>query len=95
MDRVTTGGFVINDLERSRMAASLVAFWARLTFANHVTRHDAPASVLRAYLPQEYADLAHAAGLSGATVRRAPIYRVVLTHRKIGYKGKQANDDVQ
>jgi ubiquinone/menaquinone biosynthesis C-methylase UbiE len=95
MDRVTTGGFVINDLERSRVAASLVALWARLTFANHVTRHDAPASVLRAYLPAEYAEMARAAGLTQVTVRRAPIYRVVLTQRKIGYKGKQADNDVQ
>jgi hypothetical protein len=32
----------------------------------------------------EYADIARAAGLVGATVRRAPIYRAVLIHRKSG-----------
>ena len=84
MSRVTTTGLIINDLIRSRIAASLVSLWTSLTFAHRLTRHDAPTSVLRAYLPDEYAEIARAAGLRKTTVRRVPIYRAVLIHRKNG-----------
>jgi ubiquinone/menaquinone biosynthesis C-methylase UbiE len=84
MNRVTTAGFIVNDLIRSRVAASLVALWARLTFADRLTQHDAPTSVLRAYVEEEYAAIARAAGLPEITVRRVPIYRAVLIHRKNG-----------
>jgi hypothetical protein len=84
MNRVTTVGLVVNDLIRSRVAASLVALWARITFADRLTRHDAPTSVLRAYLLDEYAEIARAAGLMDVTVRHVPMYRAVLIHRKSG-----------
>jgi ubiquinone/menaquinone biosynthesis C-methylase UbiE len=84
MDRVTTVGLIVNDLIRSRVAASLVALWARITFADRLTRHDAPTSVLRAYLLEEYAEIARAAGLPDVTVRHVPMYRAVLIHRKSG-----------
>ncbi len=84
MSRVTTTGFIINDLIRSRIAAALISVWTGMTFAHRLTRHDAPTSVLRAYLPDEYAELARAAGLLRITVRRVPIYRAVLIHRKNG-----------
>ncbi len=84
MNRVTTVGLIINDLIRSRLAASLVALWARITFADRLTRHDGPTSVLRAYVLEEYAEIARAAGLKDVTLRHAPIYRAVLIHRKSG-----------
>ncbi|MBC8102008.1 MAG: methyltransferase domain-containing protein [Cytophagales bacterium] len=91
MDRVTTAGFVVNDLIRSRRAASLVALWTRLTFAHRLTKHDAPTSVMRAYLIHEYAALAAAAGLVGSVVRRVPLYRAVIIHPKSHPAGSSAS----
>ena len=82
MARVTTTGFIVNDLIRSRIAAVGIRLWTHATFANRLTRHDAPISVMRAYTLAEYREMAQAAGLKDVVVRRVPLYRALLIHRK-------------
>jgi len=84
MSRIASTGILVNDLIRSRRAALLIRLWMLGTFANRVTRHDAPISILRSYTIAEYTALAHSAGLQNVTVRRVPLFRTVLVHRKQG-----------
>jgi hypothetical protein len=68
---------VVSDLERcwpGYLGARLLARALR----NPMTRHDAPASVRRAYAPAELRRLAAAAGLRGARVARRFPFRLVL-----------------
>lgn len=80
MATVARHGVVINDLVRGwfpyYMARLLLMVWAR----NPYTRHDGPLSVLRAYTVAELGAMAREAGLSGAQVRLALGYRVVLLY---------------
>jgi SAM-dependent methyltransferase len=64
MQRVSRIGFVLMDLERSRLA--WIALWllTRLTSRNLLTRHDGPLSIERAYKRTEILDLAASAGVS-------------------------------
>jgi 2-polyprenyl-3-methyl-5-hydroxy-6-metoxy-1,4-benzoquinol methylase len=53
MARVSRLGFIINDIYRSQGAWIMARILAGLTTTNRLTRHDGPASVLRAYTPTE------------------------------------------
>jgi hypothetical protein len=63
--RVARRAWVVVDLERS-FPAYVGALLLRLVLRNRLTRHDAPASVLRAYTLAELRDLLDEAGLRGA-----------------------------
>lgn len=51
--RLAKLGFIINDVYRSQGAWYMAQVLAHLTTANRLTRHDGPASVLRAFTPRE------------------------------------------
>jgi SAM-dependent methyltransferase len=78
--RVAARAVIVNELERCR-----ANYWgARLLAAtrwrgNRLTRHDGPLSVLRAFTPQELADVATAAGLHVERLERRFFHRLVLT----------------
>lgn len=76
MARLGRAGFILNDIRRS--APGWAAAWvsSRLATRNRLTRHDMPLSVLRAYTPEELADLLAGAGVVGATVHRHPLFRM-------------------
>ncbi len=79
---VVHGDIVVGELHRARpnyLGARLLA--ATLWRTNHLTRHDGPMSVLRAFVPDELLRLAARAGLRDATVHRHVFYRLVLTAR--------------
>lgn len=82
MERVTTVGWVVNDLLRHRLACGLIWALTRLVGANRLTRHDAPLSVLRAYTVGEYAQMTRDAGIPHCTVRRVPLFRAVIVRNK-------------
>ncbi|MFQ5897206.1 MAG: methyltransferase domain-containing protein [Candidatus Methylomirabilia bacterium] len=83
LDRVGRGGFVVNDLMRSRVAYSLVWFATRLFTRSQAARHDGPLSVLRAYTPDEIQDLARRAGLSRISILRYSwLCRLAAVRRK-------------
>jgi len=78
--RVTRCGFVLFDVERSRLAipAARLLTWA--ISRNRFTRHDGPLSVRRAYRRGEMRDLAAQAGLNVPTLA----IRTVFPFRWIG-----------
>ncbi|HEY7122463.1 MAG TPA: methyltransferase domain-containing protein [Ktedonobacterales bacterium] len=80
--RVARRAVIISDLSRSLPA--YLGAWAltHTLMPNTLTRHDAPASVRRAYTPREVQTLAKLAGLASATVRTAfPFRQVVVWER--------------
>ena len=81
MERVTTAGFIVNDLLRDRIAWAAILLLTRLLRAHRFTRHDAPASVLRAYTKSEYAAMVRETGIP-ISIRVVPMYRAVLVRDK-------------
>ncbi len=81
MDRLATGGFILNDLRRGRLG--YVAAWvaARLTTRNRLTRNDAPLSVRRAYTVDELADLLQRAGVENAKITTHRWFRMAAVRR--------------
>lgn len=84
MERVTTGGWIVNDLLRSRVAYGLIWALSRAVRAHPLTCHDGPVSVMRAYTLSEYTELARRAGILDCEVRPVPMYRVVVYRQKAG-----------
>jgi ubiquinone/menaquinone biosynthesis C-methylase UbiE len=82
MERVTTAGWVVNDLLRDRVACGLIWALTRVVGADPYTRHDAPVSVMRAYTLPEYTELARRAGILQCEARAVPMYRALLVRDK-------------
>jgi methyltransferase family protein len=85
MERVARCGWLVNDLRRSWSAWLLFRAVSTLAGMNRLTRHDGPASILRAYSVAEYRAMAEAIGLRhGADFRvhRSPFYRVAVVRDK-------------
>ncbi len=85
MNRVTTHGFIVNDLIRDHLARALAWTIMRVARANRLSKHDAPVSVMRAYTLPEYRKMGREAGIPNFIVRSAPIYRALLICDKTGY----------
>jgi len=81
--RVARRGYVIVDLERSRVAYCLIYLLTRLLTRNRLSRSDGPLSVLKAYTPGELASLATRSGTSIFSVSREPFWLLVLSGRVI------------
>jgi ubiquinone/menaquinone biosynthesis C-methylase UbiE len=86
MERLTTRGFLVNDLLRDWVACGLIWGLTRLVGANRLTQHDGPLSVRRAYTRAEYEQMLRDAGIPDAecSVRLAPMYRAVALRIKPG-----------
>ena len=80
MAAVTRYGVIVNDLVRSWLHYYAARVVLSLLSRHHVTRHDGPLSVLRAYSPGEVRDMARLAGLAPAQVYTALGYRLVLVY---------------
>jgi SAM-dependent methyltransferase len=82
LDRVTSLGFVINDLRRS--VPGYLGAWllAHLTTASPLTRHDAPRSVRRAYTVAEVEELARRSGVADLEASEEPWFRLSLVQHK-------------
>ena len=87
MERVARHGWLVNDLRRAWSAWFLFRGVSTLAGMNRLTRHDGPASVLRAYSLPEYRAMPESFGLrEGADfhLRRSLFYRVALIRTKAG-----------
>jgi ubiquinone/menaquinone biosynthesis C-methylase UbiE len=84
MERLTTSGFIVNDLVRDPVACALIWTLTRLVGANRLTRHDAPLSVLRAFTIAEYRQMLREAGIPErkCDVKIAAMYRAVTVRVK-------------
>lgn len=81
MERVARHGWLVNDLRRAWSAWFLFRVVSTLAGMNRLTRHDGPASVLRAYSLPEYRAMPHTFGLRDGHdfhLRRSLFYRVAL-----------------
>jgi len=79
LNRVSSIGWIVNDLARSRPALAGARLLAATVWRAHpVTAHDGPLSIRRSFTADELRALARAAGISGATVHRHVLFRVAL-----------------
>lgn len=76
--RVARRAVIISDLSRSLPAYLGAWLLTHTLMPNPLTRHDAPASVRRAYTPSEVRALAAQGGLTSAVVRTAFPFRQIL-----------------
>ena len=77
MARLSRKGFIVNDIYRSRGAWYMARALTSLTTSNTLTRHDGPASVLRAYTPAELRRLSARSGVS-VEIHTHPFWRVAV-----------------
>ncbi len=85
MERVAKKGWLVNDLRRSKSAWRLFKIVSHLAGMNRMTKHDGPASILRAYSIPEFHAMPSALGLERGTdymLRQTPFFRVALIRRK-------------
>ena len=85
MERVARHGWLVNDLRRAWSAWFLFRAVSTLAGMNRLTRHDGPASVLRAYSIPEYRAMPQTFGLREGPdfhLRRSLFYRVALVRDK-------------
>lgn len=82
LDRVTTLGFVVNDLRRS--VPGYVGGWllANLTTRNPLTRNDAPLSVRRAFTVPEVEQLGRRSKVADLRYATEPWYRLSIVQQK-------------
>lgn len=80
--RVARHAWLVVDIERS-LPAYLGVLALRLLLRSPVTRHDAPASVLRAYTLPELMELLRQAGLADAHAASRIPFRIVASNRPL------------
>ncbi|MEA2575416.1 MAG: hypothetical protein QOH93_2714 [Chloroflexia bacterium] len=77
MARLSRVGFIVNDVYRSQGAWYMAWVLVHLTTTNRLTRHDGPASVLRAFTPRELRRMAAEVGVS-VSVFTHPFWRMAV-----------------
>lgn len=68
METSARGGWFVNDLYRSRFAATGFAAIARLTGRHPIVRHDGPVSFARAFRREDWRRLLSGAGVEAARI---------------------------
>jgi ubiquinone/menaquinone biosynthesis C-methylase UbiE len=86
MARLGKKGFIINDIYRAKGGWYMSILLSRLTTTNKLTRHDGPASVLRAFTPVELRRLAGRAGVA-VRIYKHPFWRVAVVGRGTEERG--------
>ena len=75
-------GFLVNDLHRSRIAHAVIFLLTRIFTRNRLTRYDAPVSVMNAFTPSEFRDLAIQAKIYPFEIYRHFPYRIAFLGKK-------------
>ena len=75
-------GFLVNDLHRSRIAYIVIFLLTRVFTRNRLTRYDAPVSVMNAFTPSEFCELAIEAGVKPFEIHRHFPYRIAFLGKK-------------
>ena len=75
-------GFLINDLHRSRIAHAAIFLLTRIFTRNRLTRFDAPVSVMNAFTPSEFRELARQAEIETFEIYRHFPYRIAFLGQK-------------
>ncbi|OLC30244.1 MAG: hypothetical protein AUH31_04995 [Armatimonadetes bacterium 13_1_40CM_64_14] len=88
IDRVASGGFIVNDIGRSWGAYLGALLDTRLFTRNRLARHDGPLSVLRSFTVSEVHTMVAAAGVRNVDVRRHPWFRIAVVRWPDGPSGE-------
>ncbi|HEX2935581.1 MAG TPA: methyltransferase domain-containing protein [Bacteroidales bacterium] len=83
-EKVTTG-FVINDLERSRMAYYSAWLFTRVLNGTPLAKNDGPISVLRAFKEAELKHLLEKANIHTYMLQKRRFFRFLIVGRTNGY----------
>ncbi len=83
MDTLTTRGFVVSDLKRDKPTLWGVEAAMAAVKAHPFTRHDAPASVRRAFTVPEYRRMVALSGVQRVRVQAHWYFRVALVQKKL------------
>jgi 2-polyprenyl-3-methyl-5-hydroxy-6-metoxy-1,4-benzoquinol methylase len=78
MARHARRGFIVNDLERGAAAYAGAALLGR-AFGGRAASKDAPVSVKRGFLPEDFDRYRRAARLGGLRIERRPFFRITLS----------------
>jgi ubiquinone/menaquinone biosynthesis C-methylase UbiE len=78
MNRICRIGFIVNELNRSWIAAWMAWVYTHVTTRNPLTLHDSYASVLRAFTPSELREMALEAGIKKFDIMTRPFFRLIL-----------------
>ena len=84
MDTLTTRGFVVSDLRRDRLTLWGVQATMAALRVHPFTRHDAPASVRRAFTPPEYRKMVGLSGVQNVRLYAHWYFRLALVQDKNG-----------
>ena len=79
MDQRAKLGWLVNDLERSRLAWAGFSLLATVMRWHPFVRHDGPLSIRRAFKPQDWRGYLARAGVSGALVQRRFPFRLCVS----------------
>src|SRR2546425_9297816 len=88
VDRVASGGFIVNDIGSSWGAYVSALLDTRLFTRNRLARHDGPLSVLRSFTVSEVHTMVAAAGVRNVDVRRHPWFRIAIVRWPDGPSGQ-------
>lgn len=69
---------IMSDLRRSAFGYAVAQMACRVVTRSRIVRHDGPRSVANAFTLSEMGELCHAAGLTGAIVRRKWPWRMIV-----------------
>ena len=83
MSKVVNIGFVVSDLERSRLGLAVTSAAVRILSRSPVVHSDGVQSLRASFTPQELAELASQAGLKDFTLKRCWPFRLLLVWRKV------------
>ena len=81
--KLTSKGFIINDLHRNPIAYYSIYFLTRLFNGSYLVQHDAPLSVLRAFKKQELINLLKKAGIKKYRIKWQWAFRYQVIVEKI------------
>ncbi len=84
MDQLTTRGFVVSDLRRDLPTLWGVQATMAALRVHPFTRHDAPASVRRAFTPPEYRKMVGLSGVQNVRIHAHWYFRIALVQDKNG-----------
>ena len=78
MNRLCRVGFIVNDLNRTRLGAWTVWLYSHLVTTNPITRYDSYASVMNAFTANELAVMSQEAGIDAFAIKKQPLFRLIL-----------------
>ena len=78
MNRICRIGFIVNELNRSWIAACTAWAYTHVTTRNPLTLNDSYASVLRAFTPGELREMAVEVGIKKFEITTRPFFRLIL-----------------